>query len=474
MRHLKHSHKSVLWWALAAVSLCAARGACVAQAREKSLAELRHEYAMRFMEPAPHMALARHFRDAGNRLQAFYTLESARRGRFEREEFDEAFSTFFRDGGPHDHTPAAEAKLLEEHARRPDAIEPVEELIDIYAARKDWPKAKAFISKAIALRPDDFQYTYLLSRAFGEEDKEQEAERVVREYAAKHPDTPQAYQLRIADLAEKEPAAARALLSEAARKFPREGGFVFRLGALLQEEGKLREAEEHYVRAARLSPDSVEIQSWVGRFFYKVREDNRRALDYYLNAYLLDPHAYETEYVESRIPKINEALGEAEFARQSKAGVPLAKMLEDPNPAVVYRALERMQERWEPAHLKALVGAMGHDDGGARWAATMLIMEKADRSFDPTLRALLADADLRKRGLAAYIAVHLWKRESFPVMRAMLREESQLLRFDAVSALVMHGGVEGLRLVAEHQKAETHPRLRRLVESALKPEAGRP
>ena len=32
-------------------------------------------------------------------------------------------------------------------------------------------------------------------------------------------------------------------------------------------------------------------------------------------------------------------------------------------------------------------------------------------------------------------AVHLWRQQSFEILRAMLRDETQLLRFDAVSAL---------------------------------------
>jgi tetratricopeptide (TPR) repeat protein len=472
MRTARRLRARALAWSLAALALCLP---CAAQERARTLEELRADFAMRFLEPDAHMALAKHFRDSGNRLQAFYTLEAARRYRFEREEFDEAFDAAFRRAAPHDHSPAAEAKLLEEHARRPDALDLIEELVDIYSFRKDWTKAKAFIAKAVALRPDDFEYTRLMARALEEEDKDQEAERVVREYVARYPETVAGYQIRIEEVIEKDPAAAKSLLTEAARKFPREGVFVFGLGTLLQSEGKLREAEEHFARAARLAPDSVHIQSWVGRFFYKVRKDNRRALDYYLDAYLLDPHAYESEYVESRIPKINGELAEAEYERQVKAGVPLAKALEDPNPAVVYRALEQVRERWKPAHLKLLPALMGHDDTAVRWHAMLLIREKADRSFDPTLRALLADADPRRRGLAAYIAARLWKRESFPALRAMLREESQLLRFDAVSALVMEGGAEGRQIVAENLKAETHPRLRKLMERALKePEAERP
>jgi tetratricopeptide (TPR) repeat protein len=248
----------------------------------------------------------------------------------------------------------------------------------------------------------------------------------------------------------------------------------FDLGAIVQREGKLQEAEDHFVRAAEMSPNSVYIQAWVGRFFYKVKNDDRRALDYYLNAYLLDPHAYETEFVESRIQKINAVLAKANYEQQLKSGVPLTKILEDPNPGVVYSALEQMSAKWEPDYLKTLLELMGHDDGNVRWYATQMIKEKADRSFDETLRALLKDRDLRKRGLAAYIAVHLWKQQSFAMMRDMLKEESQILRFDAVSALFLEGGEEGRKIVLEHLPRESNPQLKKLIEAAIKQQKSRP
>ena len=420
------------------------------------------------------MALAKYFRDKGNRLQAFYILETARRGRFEEDEFNKAFALAFRGSTPPDYSPAAEAALLKEHARDPNTIDAIVKLADIYISREDWAHAKEYISRAIRLQPEDFGNIEALAEMLRREGKLDEADRLLQEYARSYPETLDGYRLRIAEVSEKQPDKAKPLLSEAIKKFPQEGSFVFDLGTISQREGKLQEAEDHFVRAAEMSPDSVYIQAWVGRFFYKVKNDNRRALDYYLNAYLLDPHAYETEFVESRIPKTNAVVAKANYEQQLKSGVPLTKIIEDPNPDVVYSALEQMSAKWEPAYLKILVDLMGHDDGGVRWYATQMINEKVDRSFDETLSALLKDQDLRKRGLAAYIAVHLWKQESFAIMRDMLKEESQILRFDAVSALFLEGGEEGRKIVLEHLSRESHPKLKKLIEAAMKKEKSGP
>jgi len=239
-------------------------------------------------------------------------------------------------------------------------------------------------------------------------------------------------------------------------------------------EGNSAEAERMFVEAAELSPDSAEIQAWTGRFFFKVRSNKPRALEYYLNAYFLDPHTYETEFVESRIRKLSGELAEAEIEKQTKAGTPIEKLLGDANPSVVEIALGQMSEKWKAAYLPAVLECLAHDDEGVRWGATEAIKKNADSTFDAKLKALLTDSDLRKRGLAAYLAVHRWKRESFPLIRAMLTHESELVRFDAVSALILEGGEEGRKIAFDHAATEGNPNLRKLIELAKQQKNGEP
>lgn len=458
---------TILSWSLVATLSCAAQVQNHAPEQGKTLEQLRHEYAMGFLDPAPHMALAKYFRDNGDRLQAFHILETARRGRFPEKEFDEAFKTHFLGEKPFDNSKEAEAKFLAEVARDPEAHDALVKLADIYISRDEWTKAKEYLGKLVARHPEDFEDTEALAKVYQREGNRQEAEKIVREWAHKYPETVHGYRIRSAEFSEKEADKAKALLSEAIRKFPQDGGFRFYLAGFHLREGKYKEAEELYVKAAELSPDSAFVQGWVGRFFFKAKEDERRSLDYYLNAYLLDPHTYETEFVESRIPKINGRLAGARFQEQLKGGVPLMKIIEDPNPIVVSLALEEMSKKWEPAYLKTVVDLMAHDDGGVRWQATEMLSAKVDRSFDETLKALLQDKDLRRRGLAAYVAVHHWKGESFDLMRKMLREEAQILRFDAVSALILEGGPEGRQIAIEHRLHESHPQLKKLIETTM-------
>lgn len=449
---------ALLCWSLAAALPCAAQA--------KSLEQLREEYAVRYFEPEAHMALARHFRDAGRPLMAFNLLEGVRRGRFEEEVFNKAFKKYFLGEKPFDNSAEAEKRLLARLAGEPDSPDLLFDLADIYISREEYAKARPYLAKLIAREPDDFQNVRALALVYEREGKEAEGRRVVREWANAHPGTADSYRVRIAEVAEKEPASAKELLREAVTKFPTDGYFNFYLAGIYLREENLKEAERLYLKAAELAPGSSEVQTWVGRFFFKAKPDDRRALEHYLRAYLLDPHAYETEYVESRIPKLATRLAEARLRELLKGGTPLTSAVEDPDPFVVLLALDEMEKAWKPAYAQTLVGLLAHDDSGVRWRATELLKAKADASFDPTLKGLLHDKDLRRRGLAAYVAVHRWKSASFDLIRPMLREEAQLLRFDAVSALVMEGGPEGRRIAFEHAAREPHPWLKKLIESA--------
>jgi hypothetical protein len=112
---------------------------------------------------------------------------------------------------------------------------------------------------------------------------------------------------------------------------------------------------------------------------------------------------------------------------------------------------------------------MGHNNETVRWQATEVLKNNADKSFDQRLTALLKDDDLRRRGLAAYLAVFRWKAASFGVMKGMLSENSQLLRFDALSALMLEGGEEGRQIVLAHAARESNPTLKKLIQSASAP-----
>jgi tetratricopeptide (TPR) repeat protein len=414
---------------------------------------------MRYLEPEPHMALAKYYFDHGDRIEAFFITEAARRGRFEEKIFKPAFYRAF-DG--FDNSKKAEAHLLAEYAGNPNSIETIHGLADIYISRDDWLNAKRYLLVGIKKKPEEYRFTSGMAMVLDREGKHQEADQLNKDYVRKFPNTADSFAMKAEPLIRTKPLEAKLILTEALKLFPTNGQLLFDLGMVYQGED-YQKAAEAFVKAAELSPRSELVQTWVGRFFFKVKPDNRRALEYYLNAYFLSPDAYETEYVESRIQKIVDQVASEKFAQQTSAGVPLIEMLADSNPRVVSYALDQMSENWLPAYVAPVVQLMGHASAGLRWEAAQVLKTRVDSSFDPQLKALLKDDDPRKRGLAAYIAVYRWKGDSFGILKNLLTDESQLVRFDAISALFMEGGPAGRKVALAHGAREPNATLKKLI-----------
>lgn len=441
-------------------------------AEEPSLEKLRRNLALRYVEPGPHMALARYYYDKGNRLQAFLLLEWARRSLFPREQFDEAFERAFLHREPFDNSKEAEAALLKRHAREPKSAEVAVKLADIYISRSDWPKAKEYLAKAMQLKPEDFTTVAALAEVLRREGKPREAARAIEDYLTKYPRSRETYRQKIGPLMSKDPTAARKLLAEALKQFPKDGEFLFNEGVLLQNEGKLKEAEEHFVQAAALAKESAHVQGWTGRFFIKVKDEPSKALEYYLSAYFLYPHFYDSEYAEQRIGKLSLMLAEKQYEALRKGGKKLPALARDANPLVAGMALDGIGKKWDPKYTKAAVAALGHDDEYIRAKALRALAANVDKSFDADLKALLRDPDLRKRGLAGYLAVKRWGKAGIAAVKPWLKEDAPLLRYDALSALLQYGGAAGRKIVLEHSKHEKHPWFKKWLEAVTKEKEG--
>jgi hypothetical protein len=227
---------------------------------------------------------------------------------------------------------------------------------------------------------------------------------------------------------------------------------------------KIDAAEHSFLKAAELAPKSGMINSWVGRFFYKAKNDSVQALKFYFISYFLDPHAYETEYVESRILKISVADADTKFVELLKSGKSLAEISTDANPVIVARAITEMAKAWDKGYLKPLLDCLKNDDSLVRWLAFLTVLTAKDTNSEEIISILLESKDLRLQGLAAYAIVKFWKEKSFETIKKMLGDKAELIRFDAISALIQGGGSEGIKIVRAHQKVETSPYLILMIE----------
>lgn len=419
--------------------------------------QYRNDFAMRFLEPESWMALAKQLHDRGERLTAFYLLETARRARFDQATFDHAFQQHFLGIVPPETSTTAESRFLSELPTRAAAAK---DLAQLYALRRDWTAAEKYARKNLETDPDPLSGVALLAEVLTAAGRFEESRNLEEDWLQQHPDTKEWYTVQIARQLDTQPAEAAKLVATALERFPNDGRIVFNAAVLRQQEGKLDEAEELMLRASALAPEDANVQGWVGRFFLKARLDRPKALDHYLNAYFLDPHFYDTEFAESRIRELNWKLGEAEFRSLRARDVPLSVAALHANPRVAELALGEMAADWKSEHTEAVVRMLAHEEPTARWQAVQLLKLKADDGFDARLESLLRDPDLIQRGLAAYLAVHRWGRASFPQIEELLKSDAQLLRYDAISALALEGGDAATDLLKKHSATETHPALR--------------
>jgi hypothetical protein len=124
---------------------------------------------------------------------------------------------------------------------------------------------------------------------------------------------------------------------------------------------------------------------------------------------------------------------------------------------VAGRAFGAMADKWDAKYVKPAALALGHDDEYVRVKALRALLANVDRSFDKDLKALLQDTDLRKQGMSGYLAVKPWGEGGIEAVQPWLSEDAQLLRYDALSALLQYGGEECRKLVREQQGREMHP-----------------
>lgn len=343
--------RSHIFRSLSLICLCLIAGSAVfSQTPDPKLVELRKQFATEYLNPAAHFALANYYLEKGDKVQAFFIMEYARRYRFAQEDFDKAFINFFQQ------------RSIEPNAAAKEAL--------------------------------DDGYRFL-------------------------------------------------------------------------KENDLAAAEQSFVKAAKLAPNSALTQAFVGRFFFKAKSNNAQALPYYFKAYFLDPHAYETEYVESRIRNITFADAEIQFKEFIKNGKTLEQISTNSNPLIVGQAIDQMAKQWKPEYVKTLLECMANDDSSVRWMAFTVIFRNAEASSDQMISILLNDSDLRKRGLAAYAIVQIQKEKGFDTLKKMLNDDAELIRFDAVSALVLGAGSQGLEIIREHQANEPSRRLKELISKAL-------
>lgn len=247
-------------------------------------------------------------------------------------------------------------------------------------------------------------------------------------------------------------------------RHPESSELWFELARALERQGEdPREAYDHVVALAPHSPNMI---GPAARHRLKVAKELEGAFALYQRVYLLAPHYYDGEFAAERITQqLGPEISSARYLAARDRGDFRAALRADTMWGTD-RAIAKLRKEWKPEFVADLGRMLRHDSSTVRWQATELLCEFASDVPAERLSEWLRDDDARVRGLALYVAVKRDGEASFPAVRAALGSELVLLRFDALSALSMHGGAAGAALRDEHAAKEQHPKLQEILRSA--------
>ncbi|MEQ1641992.1 MAG: tetratricopeptide repeat protein [Pyrinomonadaceae bacterium] len=338
----------------------------------------------------------------------------------------------------------------------------------MYVSREEYSKAEPLFKRVLEINPQDYSTVVALAEVYSRQERPENAKQLLTLFEANYPDSAGAYELRIRREFQPNKEKAKGLISQAIKLYPDDGRFWYHSAWLAKQDGKLDDADKYFVKAAALATNAAYIQAGAAAFFRVDRKDNARALPYYLNTYFLDPHAHFDGFAEAKVSNLNSDIAREKVEDSVQAGRKLEDLASDPNPIVVAYALSKLSEKWDQTKTELFIRMMRHDDVLVRWNSMLTLITKDGPQLDTKITELLKDDDLRVRGLAAYIAVKVRGEKSFPEIRAMLRDQAQIIRFDAVSALLMSGGAGGKKIVSEHRSKESVKSLKDLIDASLK------
>lgn len=404
------------------------------------LKKLRESYAREYFKAEAHLRLAKYLADYGDRLNAFFISETARRQHFPEEAFDLATRVVLR-GDTFDNSALAEKRLRDDLAASPSDVKALIELADIHVSHSEWKAAEEELRRALVADPESVDAVAMLAEILRRTGREAEGDKLQEDWLKARPNSREAWLDRVDEAVGSRKVDALKVVNAALAKFPGEAILHFHRAHLLHLANDLDGATAEYVRAAELDPKSAYIQGWTARFFLKAKNDREKALEYYLSAYFLDPHFYDTEYAEGRVRTLASQLASSRYASARASGRTPLQLLETADPVVAGLAMKDVDNEWSPGARQKLVILLAHED--LRYGAADILARHVGAEFDEELRALLQSPDLLTRSAAAYIAGARWKEDVVPILTPWLDEPADLLRYDAVSILLEMGGERG-------------------------------
>lgn len=127
------------------------------------------------------------------------------------------------------------------------------------------------------------------------------------------------------------------------------------------------------------------------------------------------------------------------------------------------------EQNWDARVFQRMMLLMGSEDEVNRATAMHLLSEHPNPEAEKELFLLLDDPDVCKRGMAGFVAMKWNTERALPIVKKWLDDPAELVRFDALSALVEAGGPEGHKVVEEYARSgkEQNAHLRDVISHGL-------
>jgi hypothetical protein len=203
-------------------------------------------------------------------------------------------------------------------------------------------------------------------------------------------------------------------------------------------------------------PQELAPKSVAAKYYLKVRSDEDRALDLYIDLYFYDPHYYDWEYAEFRVKQITAGRKAAWWAARQQSGVPLSQLVAaEKNPRVLDVAIDQARAKWDATLVPAMLAMLGNDDPTVQTHALHALLDHSGDITDlNVIRLMLKGDDLVERAMAAFLVMKCLGPAEFRLLDENLASGIELVQIDTMEALGMAGGPKGLEYLKTHPPAK--------------------
>jgi hypothetical protein len=440
--------------------------------------EVEKKFAARFCVLQAHVEFARMCRDEGHALTAFFILERAKKLFFDPKRFLIVFDHHFHQKPLEDFTEHSVHSLLAQPDNAHNAILKWESALQYYLLQENFEEARKSLHRLREGNPEVYRYA-LQSDQVETQLCGQVSWQFREQFFERNPHAfeTQFYGNQNTEWEMEESQKAETLL----QKFQDRPELKAWLAGIYAKQGRIVEAASLFEEITKNGSLYASLRIQAASFYEHLKHDVDLALKNYLLAYFEDP--------ESEMPKslAQKSLAQkiTDLARQQAGALfeivqktkPMEYVLASTNPKLQILLLEELADQDPKSHKNIFLKMLQNRDAATREQACAILTEEGLLSAIE-VEALAQSEHPFERGLSLYIATGTQHPKVSVYLKEALHSDVDLLRFDAISALIpfIHAGspsekksftpAQAKALLQEQEKSEKNPWLREYIQSS--------